>query len=102
MNPVRNFQNRRFDANFEERLSIRSISNGVKKIFGFVILVALCSLLYAQDKADNSSTLTRQGIMKSRGGYYQEAIALFDKAIAKDKENTLAYYQRGVAKAGLS
>src|SRR3972149_7428728 len=66
-----------------------------------MLLVVLCSILYAQGEADNSTSLTRLGIMKVRGGDYEGGIKLLDKAINMDKENTLAYYQRGRAKAGM-
>ena len=81
---------------------IKVLKGGLMKIpLAIIILLILCPTLFAQGEADNSTSLTRLGIMKARGGNYEEAIKLLDRAINMDKENTLAYYQRGRAKAGM-
>src|SRR3989304_1510608 len=66
-----------------------------------VILFISIATLFAQGEADNSTSLTRLGIMKVRGGDYEGGIKLLDKAINMDKENTLAYFQRGRAHSAM-
>ena len=66
-----------------------------------VILLISIATLYAQGEADNSTSLTRLGIMKVRGGDYEGGIRILDRAINMDKENTLAYFQRGRAHSAM-
>src|SRR4030066_397490 len=66
------------------------------------VTIFTATILYAQGEADNSTSLTRLGIMKVRGGDYEGGIRILDRAINMDKENILAYYQRGRAKAGMT
>src|SRR3989304_8782515 len=78
------------------RLDMRTI------ITSLVLVLCSTATVYAQAGPEDSNSLTRLAIMKIRGGHYEEAIGLLNKAINMDDKNVLAYFQRGCAKAGLS